>query len=1078
MAAGGGGAGHGSLVTGAEGGIGVDGMRIARLQVHRFGTLRDLDFTLESSATLIYGPNEAGKSTLLEFVRAILFGFPARGGSERLLPLGGGSFGGAVTLEDPQGRRIRVERFDSPVNGRGKAPVSGSVRVIFPDWATGGERELAALLGGVSSELFRSLFAFGLTELQELGTLQSEEISGFLYSAGLGTSSSALRTAERKLAQELEQLYRPRGRTPLINRALQDLTEAERELARSRGDAERYYTLQEQLARLGGELERLEAEQLEGRRHSDWLHQCLRARPHWLRLRELNRELAELPELDDFPDDAVTRLEALETEQEQLAAQTDRLGLAGDELAQEMEGLERQLSADGDVLAHQIELEQLLDERAAYEETLRQITRAAAEEEQLDAELERLLRTLGPEWSVEHLDRLPVLVMLREQAIAFRDEWNRQRQAEAAEGHELERLLQELSWPVESMEKEEVLQRLLAAEAAAFAQAQEEFERVQAARRLFYDWKAAKQEARHAEERQRDWQLRTEPEPRSTDASSALPLYAVYALTLLVPAVLAALHDYAAAGIAFAALLAGSAVWTRLRGRRRGRRQRPYGGTLAAEAPTAAREQAQAATLEAALAAELRRLPRLAGGPTALEAAAARQAAPLTIEGLEPQLDALDRQLRAREAQHAGRRAAAERLQALLAQRGRPAAAGEPLRRRWGAWLRELALPEAAGPDAALALLQLAEQAQQQLQRLRRQRAAREALQRTAAAFAAAVGSRLGAAASREPGPALKAWQAARDRQLALQQQLAQGRRQQAELRRQAALLEPQRERVAGRLRELLQAAGADGAEALRRRAREAQQRKQRLGEQRQAELAIATLVGDAQVERLDDALRRSDAEALQRELERLDAELAAGQARIEACREEKSRAKFELERLAEGGDHAEKLQRVEERRAEVQQLLKRWGVLAMCSTLFSRTKQLYEHEKQPSVMQRASGYFEQMTGGRFTRMVAPLGEYRVLAEKATGELLTSSQLSRGTAEQMYLCIRFALVDEYAASGIRLPLVIDDLFVNFDDERLEQGMALLRTVAERHQLLLFTCHRHVLEAYARQLPDESIIRMG
>lgn len=137
----------------------------------------------------------------------------------------------------------------------------------------------------------------------------------------------------------------------------------------------------------------------------------------------------------------------------------------------------------------------------------------------------------------------------------------------------------------------------------------------------------------------------------------------------------------------------------------------------------------------------------------------------------------------------------------------------------------------------------------------------------------------------------------------------------------------------------------------------------------------------------------------------------------------------------------------------------------------------MYEHEKQPSVMQRASVYFERVTAGRYVRMLAPLGEQKVLAEKENGEQLDTVHLSRGTAEQMYLCIRFALADEYAASGIQLPLVIDDLFVNFDDERLGYGLDLLRSVAERHQLLLFTCHRHVLDAYASRFPAASVSRL-
>ncbi|WP_369077343.1 ATP-binding protein, partial [Paenibacillus elgii] len=332
----------------------------------------------------------------------------------------------------------------------------------------------------------------------------------------------------------------------------------------------------------------------------------------------------------------------------------------------------------------------------------------------------------------------------------------------------------------------------------------------------------------------------------------------------------------------------------------------------------------------------------------------------------------------------------------------------------------------------------------------------------------------LGEAAGREPGPALKAWQAARDRQLARLEQLARDGRQHAELSRQSALLSQQFERAAAKRQELLDAARADGEEALRHLHRQYLRRQELLGELRQDELAIRTLVGEAGMKPLDEKLAGITGGELEEERTRLSEQRDALRERLEACREAKSRRRFEIERLTEGGDHADKLQQAEERRTELRRLMKRWAVVSMCGTLFAQTKRLYEHEKQPSVMQRASRYFEKMTSGRFTRMIAPLGEQRVLAERANGELLDASALSRGTAEQMYLCIRFALADEYAASGVRLPLVIDDLFVNFDDERLGYGMELLRTVAEGRQLLLFTCHKHVLDAYVSRFSAASV----
>ncbi|SDI62871.1 ATP-binding protein [Paenibacillus naphthalenovorans] len=1055
-------------------------MRIERLDIGAFGGIRDLSLSFEGPVSLVYGPNEAGKSTILNFIRAVLFGFGTRGAADRYSPRQGGGQGGAITLSDEQGRRIRVERWSSPQGGRGRTPAAGRVRVTFPDGTTGGEPELSALLGGITPELFRSLFAFGLTELQELGTLQSDEISGFLYSAGLGASGTELRTAEKKLAQELEQLFRPRGRTPLINRALQDLDAAEAELAESRAQAERYNAMEAEAGQLAAEQERLEALQTELAMQADWLERCLRARPHWVRAKELKQELGALPDgLERFPEDAVSRLDAILTERERLAAEKDRLELAQSELRRGIEDLLSMEGSDRNVLDRQTELEDLLERRPAYEEAKRLLAEAEAEEEQLASELERLLRRIDPQWTAEHVEGLPSPVMLREQASAFREEWRVWRQEDALLTAELERIRQELGDSDGRLSEDEPFY------AADEEAVREGLERIKSARRLLSDWKDALKEIQFARQREKDWEQYHRS--GSSGGGSGAPLYGVYTLTLLIPGALAIMQEFVAAGVTLVILLGVSLVWTvtrRSASKGASRQRRPYAGGLAADAP------AQAAALEAALAAELRRLRRLADAGAAAETAAAAEPAdwlgapdpapaalPLQPEGIEPWLDALDQQLRTRQAQLAARAAAGERLLALRAQRERHARAGEPLRQRWQAWLQAHALPESASAEAALELLQLAEQALEQLQRLRRQAARCEAMRRTIAGFAAETAALLGDAAGRDPGPALRAWQAARDRELARLQQLEHGRRQLAELQQQAALLQQQLERCEARRLELLQAAEAEGEEALRRRYVEYRRRLELLAELRQEELALRTLAGDEQLERLNEELERRQAADLEETLQALQENLESSRGLLEHVREEKTRRRYELDRLISGGDHADKLQTVEERRAELQRLIRRWAVHAMCSSLFVRTKKMYEHEKQPSVMQRASVYFERVTAGRYVRMLAPLGEQKVLAEKENGEQLDTVHLSRGTAEQMYLCIRFALADEYAASGIQLPLVIDDLFVNFDDERLGYGLDLLRSVAERHQLLLFTCHRHVLDAYASRFPAASVSRL-
>lgn len=53
-------------------------MRLERMNIQGFGAVRDKSLTIEAPVTVLYGPNEAGKSTVLYFIRAMLYGFPAK----------------------------------------------------------------------------------------------------------------------------------------------------------------------------------------------------------------------------------------------------------------------------------------------------------------------------------------------------------------------------------------------------------------------------------------------------------------------------------------------------------------------------------------------------------------------------------------------------------------------------------------------------------------------------------------------------------------------------------------------------------------------------------------------------------------------------------------------------------------------------------------------------------------------------------------------------------------------------------------------------------------------------------------
>ena len=131
---------------------------------------------LAQRVTVFYGPNEAGKSTLLAFIRAILFGFP-RQFRAHYPPLSGGRQGGRITVSDNIGQIFTIERF---------VGINGGLTVKAESGLPLSEEVLTGLLGQASTDIFKSVFAFSLDELQNDELLESDGVQKYIYSAGMG----------------------------------------------------------------------------------------------------------------------------------------------------------------------------------------------------------------------------------------------------------------------------------------------------------------------------------------------------------------------------------------------------------------------------------------------------------------------------------------------------------------------------------------------------------------------------------------------------------------------------------------------------------------------------------------------------------------------------------------------------------------------------------------------------------------------------------------------------------------------------------------------------------------------------
>jgi len=137
-----------------------------------------------------------------------------------------------------------------------------------------------------------------------------------------------------------------------------------------------------------------------------------------------------------------------------------------------------------------------------------------------------------------------------------------------------------------------------------------------------------------------------------------------------------------------------------------------------------------------------------------------------------------------------------------------------------------------------------------------------------------------------------------------------------------------------------------------------------------------------------------------------------------------------------------------------------------------------FEKENQPEMIATVSRLFSQMTGGKYVEFERTSGsKQNIVVRQADGVEKTPDQMSTGTREQLYLAIRLSYVLHYCAKNEPLPIIVDDVLVNFDDQRARDTLTVLAEAAKAVQVLFFTCHPHMVELAREVIPGLQTIKL-
>jgi uncharacterized protein YhaN len=1025
-------------------------VRIRGWNVDGFGIFQSYEVRdLPDGLTVFHGANEAGKSTLLAFLRGMLFGFPDRRGSAaRYPPLHGGRHGGRLIV-DVDDASLIIDR---------DAGRKAAVHVGRCDGRSGSIEDLADALAGADEQLFRSIFAFSLTELQTFESLTVDGIRDRIFTAGIAGAGRSAR-AVIDMLEERSRLLLRRSSRARITALVAELNRVREALDAARIAAVQYRDRLAEEEQWEQETRRL-ADALSAARHEHERQTALiDLWPVWCMLREARAERQNWHPVP-LPTDAEVRLAGLN---EVLVVSRRAADAVAAELAA-ARAQQAQLHSARDPFTDLQEVESFYLELPLRRDRLQAMEVVQARLVALDADIAARLTHLGPDWDEARFVRCAA----QQPALDEVRFWEQQIAGAAAVRERAQAQHQRCVRRTEELiaERDDVRARLPADAPPSLTLLAARDAAIRRLRAHIVDLRAVHSDAEASDRVVADGTQAL----RAFEATSVRinPYWIASGIVLVLGAGGAVagwretLADRPGALVAAAAtgvLVLTLEVLRQWASRREGQR-REHVRVLVAEIDEAMQAREAYRARAAALRAEVNvdrdalELSTLSYGvideeDKRLQRQRAERARWDEISAQVARLDATLEEARHTAEQAADQRAVAER-------------AWVDAQQRWDAWLRPCGLDGTGTPSDVVALLGSMDTCREVWTQGAHERARAAALQDDIAIWegrARSLLERAGSAAVTCAGNACldrivalhERWLVERERretQASTEQHIATGERRLAELEQEVAT-------VGAARADLLHACSAADEDEFRRHLSAFHRALELDRTIADGERQIVARVGIAQAQATWAELATEDVGTWQAqcasrdanigtlEVERDDAVRRHHDARRIRCELEESAAVATLEAEYEG------------LRTELDAAVDEWRVTTAARALIEETLREFERSRQPAVLAEAGKVLAAVTHGRYTGVLQD--DDQIVVVDQSGARKGPGELSRGTVEQLYLCVRLGLAAEFGRRSACLPLIMDDVLVNFDPERAAALAAAVAEFARTHQVLFFTC---------------------
>jgi uncharacterized protein YhaN len=297
--------------------------------------------------------------------------------------------------------------------------------------------------------------------------------------------------------------------------------------------------------------------------------------------------------------------------------------------------------------------------------------------------------------------------------------------------------------------------------------------------------------------------------------------------------------------------------------------------------------------------------------------------------------------------------------------------------------------------------------------------------------------------------------------------------------RRTYARRNKQLEEAEEELQRLLRAAGAESTEVFRFKAAQYAERMKLEGQRYECQRRLQRLSGPGEsFERFRMMLSQTSKQSIIDELQQLSEQSRTLEEQRRAFLEERGSVDTLLQQLSDEKEASALRVQRNILLEKLHEAAREWSKLRLAEELLHRARLKFEKERQPGVIQHAQKFFTIVTNQRYERLYAPIGEQTITVIDKTGGEKYPSDLSRGTCEQLYLALRFGLIREFGEHAESLPVIVDEILVNFDPARAQRAVQAFADLSQTNQVLVFTCHPSMMETFTSACANTQIINVG